>query len=673
MTTISRLGVRTQPVDQEGHGRLAGLLSGLGAATFLAVYGLFAYVAVPWWLTCAAACCALVLAPSAEGLSRRLALNGCLLFGWTPLMWAVRWPVPVDHGAAVLAAAAAWLAVAGVHARKRPGGRRSLLPTVAISDSCLVLAVGAALATTHRLYTTRDPHSVLTQLFPGYDNVAHFNIFAMLLRHGTSVGSLGPAPDGTAWSYANYPQGFHAVAATLTEMVTAGPLRTDQILVAYAAALAAIVVLGCIVIAGAVSSLPGLGRRPLLCLPLVGIVLTAVLWQPGGWVIFDGFGNFWLAVVVGGTAFLVTLSAGERPTLIELGAVLGALLVVALNWMPLILLAWPVLLSPGFARRLHCKGSADLAMRVAMLTAAAVVALRAGVVLVTTVGPEQIIGVDGQIHSAAPVPALLTIVAAMYLCPSAPRWCVRLGLPIAPYRLRRMKILAWAPLTGIAVTTAMAVVEIRESGETSYYFFKLFMGVELMLLPLAVGVVGSLAGALPSLPLSRPMRGAASLVALAIITQAFGHLAWSAAPMNAPGRRIADANGEPLSWSRMAAGVLASTASKASSEAAFDREYMALGPQRGYQPVLPAAWFHSLSGSMSVRTAARLSELAVSVADRDQAAQVATELLRRNGGLKIVVAPQQVVPMRASVGKRYAHRIIGWGKRPGITGVARNG
>src|SRR3954451_2971391 len=161
----------------------------------------------------------LVAVPSSPYLSRRLALNGSLLLGWTPVLWWVDWPVTVNHGGVVLAFGTTALVVHGVRSNVGPTVARRLVPTCRPADILIPLSGLAALLVVSRLAFAHSAPRVLTILLGGFDNAAHFGMFLMLRTQRATLDALGSAPDGSRWTYASYPQGFHAVVATVADLL----------------------------------------------------------------------------------------------------------------------------------------------------------------------------------------------------------------------------------------------------------------------------------------------------------------------------------------------------------------------------------------------------------------------------------------------------------------------
>jgi hypothetical protein len=152
-----------------------------------------------------------LLVPTSRELPRRVLLAGCLLLGWSQVLWW--WPVAVGEpgrvtlGLAVLAGAlAAWVGAASTRADRA----RRLRPRLRPADVALGLPVGIGIACTAPWLAAKTPTQTLGMLMGGWDNVAHFSMVHMIRRFGAVVSALPPPDPGATWQFASYPQGFHA-------------------------------------------------------------------------------------------------------------------------------------------------------------------------------------------------------------------------------------------------------------------------------------------------------------------------------------------------------------------------------------------------------------------------------------------------------------------------------
>ena len=245
-------------------------------------------------------------------------------------------------------------------------------------------------------------------------------MFASARSHGAVLSALGNAPDGSAWTYADYPQGFHALVATLSEMtmptVRAGP----DLLVSYTQMTTAVVVLGVLLLTAALLSLPGVRARPVVAVPAVVFVWTAYLWEPGQKMIADGFANFWLGTVAVASALLLAL--GRRGRVVEVAAVAGLVVAASQAWTPLVLLAAPAVLVSLWRVYSHSARPVARFVPVVIWVLAAIICLRTVLMLVATVPVSKVVSITGPIHGTSPLPTFVLTLAGAYLFISYRGW-----------------------------------------------------------------------------------------------------------------------------------------------------------------------------------------------------------------------------------------------------------
>jgi hypothetical protein len=624
----------------------------LGAATGAAAYGVLAAGVVPAPLVVVVALALLLAVPTSPHLARRVALNGSVVLGWVCTTWWVRWPLPVNHGALVVAAAAAGL-VWFVGCSSDPGRRlRRLRPRFVAADALLPTAGLVALAAMWRWAFPGSPQHALAAMLPGIDNVAHFHMFSTMRSYGATTQALGASPDGSRWAFDMYPQGFHAVAGTISELVRPHLPAGPEMLVAYTQAVAVVVVLGTVVLTAAIVSLPGLRRRPWVCLPVVSCTWTAFLWLPGQTVLADGFANFWLAAAAAGSGLVISLGAKRRLAVADVAAVGGLLVLVAHAWAPLAAIGAPAALAlfhplhPTLTdRRLRRR----LWPAAAVLAAAAFCGLKALIGLFSDVGIATLVTSFGGIHVSNPLPVFVLLVLACYSCVAAPRIVRGAGATsrVEQQTAGRARVLLLAPAIGLTLTTALLVMQLRTLGTTSYYFLKFFVGFELILAAFVPALVGFLV-----VVSSRPgrhhrVRRVAAVTAAVLATQVFGAVAGTPALFDT-GREGTAAVRPPYSAARMAQGIVAAARSSAAADP-FESDYLAIGRDGAVQAFYPNAWFHGVLASMSVRTANRVGVLRRHVDTVDQAVHAAGRLLREDPRLRLVVPSATARALRAGL------------------------
>jgi hypothetical protein len=606
----------------------------------VATYALLALRLMPGVLSLVLLAAVLVLLPTSPALARRLAVNGSLLMGCAPVLWWVRWPVRVDHGAVVVAAALGALAWR-VAAAPGPGvGLAGLLPVTRRVDGLVLLGGASALAAMSRWVTPGSAHAALVTMLPGLDNAAHFHMFATIRAYGATTRALGASPDGSRWAFDDYPQGFHALVATIADLAHPGHARTADALVAYTEGVGLSVVLGTVILTAAIVSLPGLRDRPLVALPAVVATWAAFLWNPGQNLLADGFGNFWLAAAAVSTALLLALAPASRLAMPEVAAVGGLLVFVAHAWAPLLVVA--AVAAPVLFHPVH-ETLGDRSSRRRVLVACVVLVVAAAGVLVALVGllgsvdAGSLVTAGGGIHGSTAAPAVLLLVVGLYVGATAPALVRRRtpsdeGLVAAG----RARVLTPGLVAGLVALCWLLVAQLETLGTISYYFVKFYLGFELVLaafVPALCGVL--LASVCPVRPRhSRRLGVSVALVATLGASQAFGLFPRPPLPLLDAGRAgTAAVVTHRYSTARVAAGIL--DAARSGTGQSFHRDYLALGGQRLAQAFYPDAWYHAILASDTQDAWTRQNAMRRRVDGVAQAVPLVRVLLRADPRLEV--------------------------------------
>lgn len=585
--------------------------------------------------------------PSAPTLARRVAVNLACLLGWVPILWWAPWPFPIAHGALVWALSAGSLVVLGNI--PTPARRWSRLrPVVQWSDLMLVLSAGVALFATQKWAFTRSPQAALEVLVPGADNYAHFNIFTTVLSHGATVDALGTAPDGSEWAFANYPQSFHAIAATITELTRPDASTGPPALVAYTHALSIVVVLGTVLLVAAVLSLPGLSKRPEISVPILTLVLTAFLWEPGQKVLANGFANFWLGALAAAVALLLSMSPSQPRASSEAVAVGGLLICVAHTWTPLVILAAPAalaLMTTGDSLSRVKERRRRSVIRAVVLGVSALLGGKAIVTLLASVEVAFIVSEVSGFDGTSPLPTLVLLVATLYLGLVFPCRMRGRGRELE-FLSRRVRILVLSPVLGVASLSILLVAQLQALGTTSYYFLKYLLGFELVLAALAPALCGVLLASTLRPAVTRWRPALTGLGVAAAATQCFGHLPMDRALLFSDTDDGTAAIRAPYSRSGIARGVLSAVDSTSGAES-FSHDYLPLGTGNAAHAFYPDGWYHAVNASVTTDVFDRYAILRREILDVDGAVPVVRRLLSRDSGLRILVPPAYLEPLRA--------------------------
>lgn len=469
----------------------------------------------------------LLAVPTSRFLSRRILIGLTLVFGVTPVLWWLPLPIPSMGRAtflvALLAAGlGAWVAY-GEDWRLR---LRSLLPEIRAIDFLPVVTATLSAGSLINFLKTRTSVDALTLLTMNWDNASHFDMYYMLRTHGRIIGALGASPDGSAWQFHNYPQGFHSTVALLAEFVR-GPLTADLHgeLVAYTILSAVVSTLAATLVVAALCSVPMFRRRFGIAAPVAIFVSAGWIYGPGAAATMHGFQNFYVAVALV-AAFLVLMilqtKVISQPILLLASA--SAAVGVAHNWIllgSLLFGACVVILLPRDRRRW-------VASRSSYVLATGTVffgfcALLLAVTQLSSVSADDVLYAVGGV----PIPDF-GVVAALLLATFGMSLLVRSSgssrlSNFAVYQPHRVASGAWTLVAGLIVLAVMAAAQISKSGALSYYSIKLILALELIaLVVLALTVVAYL-HSFPQRDVWRPWLKWTSILALGLAaTQCFG-------------------------------------------------------------------------------------------------------------------------------------------------------
>lgn len=607
-----------------------------------------------------------LLVPTSRDLSRRVLLAGCLLLGWTPLLWW--WPLPVAGAgrvtivlAVVGGALAAW-----VGAGARPAARaRHLVPRLRAVDLLVPVAVGVAAVVLAPWLRAKSAVQTLGMLLSGYDNSAHFSMVHMIRRYGVTVDALGAPPGGSTWQFDSYPQGFHAVIATIIELV-AGPVPggIGAELTSYSRAVALFVLAVVALLVAGFCALPVLRGRPGRAAPVAAFVTAVLLFGPGAHAIQGGIGNFTQACVLVVAIPLVGVPLTRVWSPLPLAALGGAVVGVASSWVLLLALAAPALLVVLLPLRRRRWSAPPARIVASIVIALAVVGclVRIAVVLsrVQAASPLTLTGGSVPLNLGLAVAAALGTVGACLLLRRAPG-------PDHPGSGRRARVVALAgvPVAGVLAAVALAVVQIRANGSISYYGFKFMIGLEIVLLLLLVVPVVHLLGrrGVPAPDVRSRVRGFVGSAAVALaLTQVFGLTGPDRTQLGLPpGAEGAKNRAQQLQ-------VLLDPPSTADLVDLVDRADRPVPPATFYldmpsdgrvDPILAAQWFLSLTDTWTAAANATAVTIGLDGTDA-RATAVAGQILRSRPDATVAVPEAYRARLQTALGSPgLAARVIG--------------
>lgn len=471
----------------------------------------------------------LVALPMARTFAGRLTVSLSILLGLVPLLWWVPSGFgPLGRGTVVLAAAAGAVAFVLVKDGVKAGARR-LVPEFAWLDAFPVATAALSVWVHFSLLSVSAYDKALSLLTMNWDNASHFDIFHMQRLFGRVVPMLGASPDGSDWSFKDYPQGFHGIVAIFAELGSSKTAAGPEVeLVNYANGSALVSVLVAVMVLAALASVPAFRRRPLVAFPALMLVAAGWIFGPGSSASLHGFPNFFLAV--GLAAVAIVLAAGmDRPLrpavlLPFVACVVG----VAHNWVlleVLVLGAVAMVLLPWDRRRWRATPAGFAAAAGIVLVGLAGIALALG--QLAGVSTDAVLyGVGG-----VPVPDLGQLALIIFATAAGSTLAFRGSRAQPSGSLLRLTWSFAGLAAGFVLAVFMAVAQLTKGGTLTYYSHKLgialfLAGLVTLCLVLAALLDGTEARRGPE---ARPNPGAkgagpvaASVLATLAVTQAFG-------------------------------------------------------------------------------------------------------------------------------------------------------
>lgn len=643
-------------------------------------------VAAAGWLVGAGALLAGVLAwvfvPTGARLSSRVAINGAVVLGFSPILF---WGPGVRVGnvgvvGMLLALAAGFLTVMLVLG---PATRRKLLPRV---DAYWWIPITTALFAAWYFWPflrTRSNSASLAMLIQAFggDNVAHFDMFAMIRSHGAGWLGWGAQADGSTFAYTTYPQHFHALAAMGAELWGGVPVSGENQAGLYMFGTALVLGVGLVTMAAAFASSRLLTGIPGLPAISVATAVSVLFLGAGVTNLSFGFPGFVLALL-GSLIAIVVASTRRRPKPAELAVVGGMLILVAHCW---ILLA-PLAGIPFLLMALRLPWRAMRARRAALflplgiclvVVASSIYAVAIVLDATSSAGsPQAALGTPGGV-APLPIPVGVSLALAIVaLC------CAAAGMSADRRSLLRRSLLRRSllrrslrsPYLLIGLVTVVALVEaagltaiqLIRAHFISYFQYKLFNGLILVfavVLAFAVSLwiadiasrrniavrrvgtataVAVLCAALVTFS-GLPTGGKQSLAGQAFASDAFRSSLDAAAANPAPGIER-----------------LAAASDLMTTRPCVLPFYLAAAPGdfgRGES----SQWAMSLSGSWTMRGSEVTNYyFAHDIAQPSNPSTELRVLLRQDGARCAIVAPSVRSGLKAALLDEYGDRILTW-------------
>lgn len=469
-----------------------------------------------------------LLVPTAKVLSQRILFNGLIVTGLIPLSWWIpERIVGTDHGTLLLAALAGLLSWWILSARSIRPRLHRLLPQIRGIDALPFLAAVMSALSLYTMLTIRVAADALSIMMSRWDYNSHFSIYYMIRRNGGVIPTIPTGADGAAWGFGEYPQGFHTLLATASQILRPKILSLDSELVSYINLQAACSVFTVLIVVAGMCALPAVRRRQAIMATGIAVASAAWIYGPGSIPVYEGFANFYLACGMATATVLALLTFQRRIPVIGVVSVGAGLVGIANNWLLLLSLVAVVLLAKLWT---ISRGPKTYNRRWWILTATAAGLILLGVALpVLQIAPlirssQAILEATGGIAFPDFGLALVTLSMALVL-----GICNRSAMARTEWlQLRRERsdvhVAAVGLLLPIALCVWLAVTQSLQNGEISYYFHKYLIAVLLLAWPLSVAAAATLIPVVQrrGTPHRHPGRTAALALLAVTATQVFG-------------------------------------------------------------------------------------------------------------------------------------------------------
>ena len=602
--------------------------------------------------------------PTAKVLSQRILFNGLITAGLVPLSWWLpERLMGTDHGTLLLASLAGaiawWIFSAPVWARRA----RRLLPRARWTDSIPFLAALLSALSLGTMLAVRSPLDVLSILTSRWDYQSHFNIYYMIRRYGEVIPTIPRGADGISWGFAEYPQGFHALLATASDIVRPSMASLDSELTAFMHLQAGVSVLTVLIVTAGLCSIPAVRRRPAMAATGIAVAIAAWVYGPGSIPAYEGFANFYLACGMATATVLALLTFQRRVPVVGVAAVGAGLVCICNNWLLLITLVAVVLVTRFVAvvRQRRCYSRTWWILS-GIVSGVSLVGMALPVIQISPLirQSQQILEAQGGIAFPDTGLALVAIVVALVLG-FANRTIASRTLSL---RLRAERLDVFRAVLGLFIPIALciwlAVSQSIQNGAISYYFYKYLIALLLLAWPLAAAAAATLLPApAPADKSPRSYGLAAGLCILALTsTQLFGFSVpgmqkLGLPPTARPLTEMADQE------TRMAitGGFISRLLQSANQPQPASTVYVP-GPH-GLNPVLAARWQWGMRASSSSATTDLSYKIVGIGEDYGRAPEVIGMILAENPAMSVIVDPELFDPVHQYLlGRGLADRLI---------------
>ena len=404
----------------------------------------------------------LVLGPTASRLDRRLALNLALVFGWVPAAAYLPPSLGPDTAAVVTISFATGMTVAAALMGVR------LTPVVRRRD--LTIAAGGLLAALVALplRSPGTPERALAMLSTGIDNSYHYTMYLERRLSSAGSGPLASAADATGFAFNSYPQWFHRMLTVLGQVAFGQPGPAPVKLVRYAQLQWVVFVATVVMVTAALLQALPRTLRPVMAIPAFAVAWSLLLGVPGSLNLIQGHLSFLLAASAPAVMFLLVVTGRFGAAVVV--ALIGLVLVTA-SWLLLLPLAAAALVAPAVRTWSRQRVSVRWVLLAAFAAGGAGAFVLFVLPWVTGAGVAAVLR-DGTVPRVGLPTTLVLLVGPLVLL------VVRMVRSPASGLEGHVVVI----LVGDLVLAAVGGYLLRETGELTYYFWKLGLGTLLVAL-----------------------------------------------------------------------------------------------------------------------------------------------------------------------------------------------
>ncbi|MDJ0351163.1 hypothetical protein QMG72_00340 [Pseudarthrobacter sp. PH31-O2] len=587
----------------------------------------------------------LLLLPTARTVSHRILYGGLIAVGFIPLSWWLPQRIlGTDHGTLLLAVVSAFLAWWIVSGKSYARRAQRLLPRVQVIDFVPFLAATLSALSLGTMLAIRSPLDALSLMTSRWDYQSHFSIYYMIRSHGEVIPTIPTGTDGAAWGFGEYPQGFHALLATLSNVVQPSITSLDAELVSFVTLQAAACVMTLLIVVAGLCALPSVRRRPAVMAPGIALASAAWIYGPGSIPVYEGFGNFYMACGMATATVLTLLTFRRRVPAIGVAVVGAGLVSICNNWLLLVSLVVVIVATKLWAivrfRRSYNRSWWTLAGGSVTLTILGIVLplIQISPLLVQS---QHILEAQGGIAFPDFGLALLTVALAVALGFANRSAGYRISSP--QLRAERLDVsrASMGLFVPIGVGLWLAVSQSIQNGAISYYFYKYLIAILLLAWPMVVAATAALLPPPQRQEHAVGNRGFISALCVLSIaaTQGFGFslpdlkaigLPSSARPLAEMARQEARIESTPPYVARM----LKSANQPQPASTVY------IPAPNTIDPILAARWQWGMRGNSTSTTTALSWPLAGIAKDYNRAPALVAQMLTDNPRMSALVDPE---------------------------------